>query len=327
MSTVSGKDASVQRRSISVKRLTGWRSPEVALGSLVRTAVIIAVSYVILRPIASKIATSVMQQSDIFDRTVQWIARNPTLENYKMAFRSMDYLTAFGRSTMLVLITGVLQLMSCTVVGYGLARFDFPLKNLVFGLIILVLLIPPHIIMIPMFLNFRFFSLFGLLDKPINLIGTYWPFILTSSTATAFRNGLFIYIMRQIFRGMPSSLEEAAYVDGASPYRAFFSVMLPNAKPGLMIVFLFSVVWQWNDIFYTGLYLKDASFLPNKMLGVTGAYVNYFVREHAGLQPNQVLQSFVSNAAMVMFIAPVLILYAVLQKYFVESVERTGLVE
>ena len=186
-----------------------------------------------------------------------------------------------------------------------------------FALIILVLLIPPHI-MIPMFLNFRFFSLL-----------VCWISRSTSSTYSAVHPDV-VDSYRISKRVVHIHHAPDIQRDAVKPRRSCicgWGKPLPRAfqrhAAGDSIVFLFSVVWQWNDIFYTGLYLKDASFLPNKMLGVTGAYVNYFVREQ-GLQPKQVLQ-FVSNAAMVMFIAPVLIPTQCFRAYFVESVERTGL--
>ena len=121
---------------------------------------------------------------------------------------------------------------------------------------LLTLIVPPQMIMIPLYLSFRYFDPLGLLPgNGINLLNSYWPFALTSATAMGMRNGLFIYIMRQYFRGMPAELEEAAYVDGAGALRTFFQVMLPSAVPVMVIVFLFSFVWQWNDDFYSTLFM------------------------------------------------------------------------
>ena len=112
----------------------------------------------------------------------------------------MDYLRALFNSTVLALTVAVLQAASCTVIGYGLARFEFFGNRLMFAMVIFTLLVPPQMVNIPLFLNFRTFDLFGVVENPINLIGTYWPFVLTSITGLGLKNGLFIYIMRQFLR-------------------------------------------------------------------------------------------------------------------------------
>ena len=159
-------------------------------------------------------------------------------------------------------MVAVLQLASTTLVGYGLARFEFRGKKLIMAAAIFTLIVPPQMMMVPLYLNWRFFDFFGLLKGGgLNLMGSYWPFLLTALTGTGLRNGLYILVMRQFFAGMPRNLEEAAYVDGAGPLTTFFRVMLPGAVPAMVIVFLFGFVWQWNDSFLTTLYL-DSNFLP-----------------------------------------------------------------
>ena len=154
------------------------------------------------------------------------------------------------------------------MVGYGLARFRFPGSGLIFAMAIFTLIVPPQLVVVPMYLNFRFFNLAGLLgENTFNLIGTYWPFILMSLTATGFRNGLYIFIMRQFFRGLPRELEEAAYIDGAGMFRTFFRVMLPGSVPGLIVAFLFSFVWQWNDYLYVTTLMANQTFLPQALEG------------------------------------------------------------
>src|SRR5690554_7353610 len=140
-------------------------------------------------------------------------------------------------------------------------------------------------------------------------------------TGTGFRCGLYIYIMRQFFRGMPKELEEAAYVDGAGPLKTFFSVMLPGAGPVLTIVFLFSFVWQWNDDYLVSMFVGNRVLLANTLNGlvasVTGADI---------MEITYGYMSMLNNTGSLLFILPLLILYVFLQRYFIESVERTGLV-
>lgn len=301
------------------------------LGSTLRVLLLIGISYVIIQPMLNRLSTSLMHVEELYDQSVKWIPRSPTLNHFIQVWIHMDYPRTFLNSLSLTIIVSLLQLASCTLIGYGLARFKFAGSGLLLGLVIFTLVVPPQMIRIPLYLNFRFFSLFGLFkENPWNLVGTFWPFILTSLTGSGFRNGLYIYIMRQFFRGMPRELEEAAYVDGGGLLTTFFKVMLPGSAPGLIVVFLFSFVWQWNDYFYTTLFMSGKNFLPQS-LEVVALRVAETARDidqlaaTSGLIDNQ-FHSVVNNAGMILVIAPLLILYLFMQRYFVESIERTGII-
>src|SRR5690606_38261985 len=183
----------------TLRRLNQWTV------SFLRTILLIGICFVILLPLINRLSTALMPVEDLYDQSVRWIPRNPTLSNFQLVWVHMEHVKAFTNSFLLALPTSVLQVPACTLVGYCLARFRF----------------------------FNFMRLLG--DNTINLICTYWPFILTSLTGTGFRNGLYIFIMRQFFRGMPRELEEAAFIDGAGLFRTFFRVMLPGSVPGLIV--------------------------------------------------------------------------------------------
>lgn len=293
------------------------------LWSFIRAVLVLGIAFIILYPLIVKISSSLMSERDLFDLTVKWVPRRldlaSVLRNYRDVYAEMNYLEAFRNSLFLAFAVSGLQLASCTFVGYGFARFKFPGSGLLFGAVVLTLLVPPQMIMVPLFLNFRFFDFFGLSPEAINLLGTYWPFVLTSATGMGLKNGLFIYIMRQFFKGMPRDLEEAAVVDGAGQLRTFFVIMLPGASPALLIVFLFSFVWQWNDLFLTSMFMRrSATLLPFMLERLASSFDSYqYSREYI---------SVIMNTGMLMFIAPLLLLYGFLQRYFIESVERTGIV-
>ena len=292
-----------------------------ALVSLLRTLLIIGLCYVILFPLFSKVSPAVMERRDLFDQTVRWIPRHPTLENFRVAFVNMSYGRAFLGSFVLSSSVSLLQLLVCTAVGYGFARFRFAGSGLLFWIAITTLVVPPQMMMLPLYLNFRYFNPLGLLPEPgINLMNTHWPFILLSLTGNGLRNGLFIFIMRQFFRGMPRELEDAAYVDGAGALKTFSAVMLPGAIPALVIVFLFSFVWQWNDYFYSGMLMSNSTILPVMLDKLAMATVGTDVEAHMHYV------SLINNAGSLLFMAPLLVLYVFMQRYFVESIERTGLV-
>lgn len=294
--------------------------------SFVRAIIIFGICFVILQPLLTKISVSFMAEADLYDASVEYIPRDFTFENYISAFTGMNYVATFGRTLGLALITSVFQLISCTLVGYGFSRFKFPFKNTLFMLVILVLLIPPQTIMLPLFFHFRFFDFFGILEgitgkAGLNLLDTYWPFILTSITAQGFKNGLYIFLMREYFNGMPKELEEAAYIDGASALQTFYRVMVPSALPMMVTVFLFGFVWQWTDSFYSRLYLSDFQVMANS-LGMLASKT--FSTELSYVSP--ALVSMMNNTGTLLVILPLFIIYIFAQRYFVESIERSGIV-
>lgn len=301
------------RKSIFLSKIGNFSS------SIFRTIMIFGISFVILYPLLVQISSAFMAPADLNDPTVHWIPKNLTLDNFRQAIDSLNYVNAFRNTLTLSFVVSCAQLLACTFIGYGFARYKFPGHRILFGLVILTLIVPPQMIMVPLFLNFRFFNLFGLFgSEGINLLGSFWPYLLMGISGTGMKNGLFIYITRQYFAGMADSLEEAAYVDGAGSIRTFFTIMVPNAGSVLLIVFLFSFVWQWNDLFYAQMFLTG---VDNLALGVAGlpVYTRYMYGDHER-------NTLIHNAATLLYIFPVLLLYSVLQKFFIESVERTGLV-
>jgi multiple sugar transport system permease protein len=289
--------------------------------SVVRAVLVIGICFVIVYPVFIKVTSSLMTLEDIVDSSARWLPIKPSFAGFRLAYELMNYPRSLLNSLWLAILVGVLQLASCSLVGYGLARFKFRGNGIIFGLAVFTLMVPQQMISIPLYLNFRFFNFFGMSDRPINLLNTFWPFALTSGTAVGFRNGLLIFIMRQFFKGMPKDLEEAAYVDGAGPFKAFFTVMLPSAIPAMVIVFLFSFVWQWNDYLLTLTFLRNSETLP---IALQMLPERYFALEDS----NGVTQysTILNNAGSLMLMAPLILLYAVAQRFFLESVARTGIV-
>jgi len=321
------------RLMINGRSVINFRRVGSFVGKVLRYLILIGISYVILYPLIVKFSSSVMTRTDIWDPSVLIIPKYPSLNNYKLAIRFMEYPAAFWNSFKLAFSVSVFQLASCTLVGYGFARYKFFGNGFWFALVIFSLVIPPELILIPLYLNFRFFDLYGLLPllakisifsklppQGFNLLNSAWPFVLPAMFASGFRNGLYIYIMRQIFKGAPKELEEAAYVDGAGPFRTFFRVVLPGSVYGLVVVFLFSFVWMWNDFNLTSFYWPKGKLLPI-MLNDLSRNVLGDQYLHAPVEA-----SLVNNAGSFLLILPLLLVYAFLQRYFVESIERTGLV-
>lgn len=303
---------------------------------LVRAVFLLGFSFIILYPIISMISKAFMQQGDIFDNTVIWVPKHFTLDNLKMASAAMNYKTSFFNTTFISLLTTALQTVMCMTVGYGFARYNFPFKNLLFLLVILTFLIPPQILMIPLFLTFRNFDLFGLIPlikgSAVSLLNTDWPYILLSLSCQGIRNGLFIFMFRQSFRAMPRETEEAAYVDGANAFCTYIRIMVPNAVTMIATVALFGFVWQWNDTFYSGLFSNNNNMLSSAYSNFTTTLGLISVETESSLSSmafdlsNTMIVSLLKNAAVFLMMMPLIIVYLIAQRSFVESVERSGLV-
>lgn len=291
-------------------------------------SMVIAVAYVILYPILTKISIAFMSKSDMYDMSVNWIPKNPTFENFKSVFKYSDFWGAFINTITLSAFATIIQTATCALTAYGFARFEFKGKRILFLCVILMLIVPQQTYSTTAYLQFKNFNFFGILslfgiDWSTSLINTQWPVLILSFGCAALKNGLFIYILRQFFYNLPKSLEEAAWVDGAGVLRIFRSVMLPNAIPALVTIMVFSFVWTWNDLYAAQTFMPSypvfATFLSSLSYDMAAA-----LRGEMEVIDTYAI-STVTNAAALMIIAPILAFFFAAQRYFVEGIERTGL--
>ena len=175
---------------------------------LMRFVLLVGLSFMILYPVFVKFSASLKSTADMMDSTVVFIPKNPTLQNYKIVLNSVNYALTLLMTVLFCLVQSLLQLASCSLVAYGIARFKFKGHKLLFGMAVLTLIIPPQIILLPLYIRFHFFGItnifqFSGIFSGVDLINTYWPFLLLSGTALGFKNGLYIYLLRQHFKNMP----------------------------------------------------------------------------------------------------------------------------
>ena len=223
----------------------------------------------------------------------------------------MDYWSALLNTALLSLGVAVLQLFVSTFVGYGFARFKFWGKNVLFLLVILMLIVPSQTIILPLYVNLNNF-----LGTGLSFIDTPFALLFLAITGLGLKNGLYIYMMRQFFRGMPKELEMSAYIDGAGHFRTFFSVMLPNASNMMITIFLFAFTWQWTDTTYNTMLMPNLNILTNTIMNVTVSSGDDVTQTQALLDTSSLL-----------LILPLLIVFLFAQRYFIQSIERSGLVE
>lgn len=313
-----------------------WTAIGKAVWWIFRFVILIGVSYVILQPFYAKISSSFMSIEDIADATVKMIPKYPNLDIYKAILTENDYFEGLFNTTMLALICAICQTMICSLIGYGLAKFKFRGKGIVFAIVIFSMIVPHGTLRLAMYLKFRYFDVYGIINflggglvegfKILNttnimLTGSFWPLIILSLTGLGFKNGLYIFMMRQFFNGVPDELEESAYIDGASTFRTFVQVIMPLSIPMMITVFLFSFCWQFTDNFYVDVFfpLNKITFLPDTVL------IPKSLSDIAGAAQN-LYNSAITNACSLLIVIPLLIVYLFCQRYLVQGIERSGIV-
>jgi len=320
------------KRFIERNRASGGYFAKRALGNTInvvfKVVLLFGLCFLILQPLFNQFSLSVMSPADLYDSSVISIPRNFSWGRYRMAENIMGYWGSLARSAGIALIVSVLQIAACTLTAYGFARFRFPLKRFWFVCVILTIIVPPQTIMAPLFLNFRFFDVFGLFNlftgSSLNLLDSVGGYLILVATGMGLRSGLYVFMLRQYFRTVPKELEEAAYVDGCSKLRTFLQIMLLDAKPILASCFLFAFVWQWTDGFYSTLFLRGQGVLSVQLSGLAEAYREYLYGIYSVRASNASIQAMIATG-LLMAVAPLILLYLFTQRLFVESISQSGL--
>ena len=299
----------------------------------VRFVLLFGMCFLILQPVLNKISVSFMEQQDLYNPIVVSIPLHFTGANYQLAANIMSYKEALKNSIIISITIAILQTAMCTIVGYGFSRFRFPLKNLWFACVMALIIVPPQAFSSSLVLHFNNYDIFGIIKMikgaPINLRGGVLPYYLMSATCMGLKNGLYIYLVRQFFRNIPIDLEEAAYIDGCGMFKTFTRIMLPQAKPIITSCFLFSLVWQWTDGFYSKLFIGGKKLVSTSLASIADALGVYVARELGAANAQTGVSTQYTNCILstgtLLVVLPVVIVYLVAQKAFVESISSTGI--
>ncbi len=327
-----GKTSAWERFKLKVFSMYFFKNVVVYICRLI---LLIGISYIIIFPFISKIASSIMCREDFVDATVLLISKNPTLDTYKAIIVDNEYFRAMLNTGLLAGSTALIQMFVCCCIAYGFSKFNFKGNKLLFLFVILTMIVPHSTLRLAMFMKFRYFDIFGIFNllgggqfewleilpfTEIQLTNTFWPFIILSLTGLAFKNGLYIFMLRQFFAGVPDELEESAYIDGAGTFRTFVQIILPLSVPMLVTVFMFAFSWQWTDNYYVNVFfttsgpytLRDIIKVPSSL-----------DTEYAG---QNMYTAAIRNTAGILILMPLIIIYAFAQKQLVQGIERSGIV-
>ncbi len=274
--------------------------------------VLSAVGYIFLFPIIFMLTNSLKDLDDLLNPTVIWLPTKVYFENYRLAFETLDYVNTFFSSMLVTLIPAIIQTTFASVVGYGFAKFRFPFKRTLLALLLISYIIPPQMTMIP---KYVLFTKLGLTNSALSII-------IPATFVQGLNSAIFVFIFYQFFRMLPKSLDEAALLDGANRYHIFVKIALPLSMPAYITALLFSFVWYFNETYIASIFLGNS--VPTLQL-----YLVSFAESFESLASDNPgvfsLNEGIKNAGSILVIAPMLIMYFFLQKWFVQGIDKTGI--
>ena len=321
-----------------IERSNLWLAPKmphmkkmgkVTVAKFLLIAALVSLGFIFFYPIIYMISTAFMTPDDLVSPDVYYIPRKLFIDNFLFAFFGMNYPSAVAISFLTSSLAAIGHLISTSLVGYGFARYKSKALGILFFLVVFSFIIPPQTLIIPLYFQF---SRYG-------WVNTYKTLIVPTFFAQGLKGALFVIVFRQFFASLPYELEDAARIDGAGHFRIFSQIMLPLSKAALIIVFLFSFVWQWNDYYIPAIFLRAEKVpISARLSGFWGALHVLRTDSELGIEMARLIGDYnvvniwransegIGMAACLMVIAVPLILYIILQRFFTESIERTGLV-
>ena len=330
-------------------RLKALRYAKVGTGvlySLIRYALLISIGFIILYPLLYMVVTSLMSPTAFNNSTRVWIPTELGIkDNFSKAIEALSYGKSLLNTLKLEVVSALLEVASCAIVGYGFARFDFKGKKIFTAILFLTILVPDMMVLIPRMVNYAnidflfigrgleevitwFGGLFGADWSAVgdtltpNLVNTGWTLWLPSLFGVGLRSGVLIYIYIQFFSGLPRELEEAAWVDGAGPVKTFLRIAVPSSSVVFITVLVFSLIWHWNDSLLSGMYLTSDLPLASGLSTIEPYMVQ---RWGIYLQAATPQGASILMSACLLFITPMLIFYMFIQRGFIESIDRVGI--
>jgi multiple sugar transport system permease protein len=259
------------------------------------TVIMAVLGLAMLVPFFWMISTSLKIQGDVYKFPVEWFPKLPQFGNYKTVWLDQDppFFIYYWNSIKIAVICVIGDLITSSLAAYAFARLQFKGRDQLFLLYLVTMMIPFQVLMVPQFMLFRWMGIYN----------THWALILPRLFTP-----LGTFLLRQYFLTVPFELSEAARVDGASEFRTFWRIVLPLAKPALASLAILSFVWRWND------YEGPLIFLTNRQLYTVPLGLTNFIDE-AGNQQDTLIM-----AASVSAFLPILIVFLLGQKYFIEGI-------
>lgn len=283
------------------------------LRKLLIYGLLILFGFVFLYPFIYIFTYSFMSSGDLVNPTVTFIPKEGRLENYLEAVKVLNFGKRLWQTLLVSVIPSICTAISCSLAAYGLARYEFKGKKIVFGLIIFTFLIPSCLTMIPTLALF----------KQMHLTGTLFAYILPALFGQGIKSAVFILIFYIYFKSIPQSVIEASQIDGANTIRIFIKIAIPSAKTAFLLTFLFSIVWYYNETVLASVFFGSAiSTLPLGLQGFKASFDSIYSTSIAG---GRSVNEAIYMAGTVLNILPLVILYFFTQRHFTKGIDMAGI--
>lgn len=316
--------------------LVAKRTAQGIIFKLFGITIILGMCFAILYPVLKLFPMIFCDVEDLGNPDVVWIPISWSIISFKAAIRLVfgNFVTMF-QSLLYAAVTAFIQVVICAMAGYTIGRIKIPFKNLIFFLVIFQFVVPPQSLLISQYLNFKNFDVLGLFTlftgDTIDLINQPVTLYMLSLLGQGLKQSLFIYIFSSFFQGLPKELEEAALIDGCGFYKTYLKIALPNALPSIMVVAVLSFIWNYGDTYYTGYFHPEGFYLANKLnqqFAATNAntVVDAVSKWYDAPAASSFTYDAVKQAAILIYLIPLLVIYFIVQKRLVENFAASGIV-
>ena len=295
--------------------------------NIFRYLLLIGVSYVAIFPIIKMLSAALTTAEDYYAGASEYIPPVPTFQNFVNVQSYFDFLECAKVTLIITFSCTLVSVFICSLVGYGLGRYAFKGNSLVYAAVLFTIIMPIQTAQIPLTYYYRWFDFFSIgklvglftgTDFTVNLLPNMGSLLVPALFGVGLKAGIFIFLFRQFFAGMPKDLEEAAKLDGCSPFKIYWKVMIPNIIPVLVTVLLLSVIYYWNDTLVTG--------MSNLKIGATLMLeVENLITLRQGVNEISAMTMQVEYYS-ILFLAvlPLVVAFIFGQKFFVECMDRSG---
>lgn len=274
---------------------------------------LILFGFVYIYPMLYMLGYSLMSPSDVSNPLIQYLPSSLYWQNFGEAAQVLDFWGTLGQTLYVSVLPALFQTVSCCFVSYGLARFNFPGKKVVFALVLLTFIIPSQLTMMPQILIYT----------NLKLIDTVFSFIVPAIFGQGIKSAVFILIFYQFFKGIPDSVVEAAKIDGANSFQIFLKIGIPAAVPAILLSFLLSVVWYYNETVLSAIYFgSEITTLPLELEKFQASYETLF--GSAGTSGRNINEA-IYMAGTLLSILPLLVIYFFTQRFFTDGIDKAGI--
>lgn len=275
---------------------------------------LILFGFVYIYPMLYMLGYSLMSPTDVTNPMVNYLPTELYFKNYQEASQVLRFGKTLLQTIYIAVLPAIFQTISCCLAAYGLARFEFKGKKIIFALIILTFIVPTQLTMMPQVLIY----------SSMKIIDTIWTFVLPAAFGQGIKSAVFVLIFYQFFKGIPESVIEAAKIDGAGSFKIFVKIGLSAAKPAILLAMLLSIVWYYNETVLTTIYVGGGiTTLPIELEKFESSYTAIFggTTTATGKSANEAIYM----AGTLLSILPLIVFYFFTQKHFTEGIDKAGI--